>query len=264
MELVTIFEDDAVLAINKPAGITVNRSDTTTGEKTVQDLAEEYLGVKIPALSKVVNALEVKDASDDEVDTYDPKSAFYDRSGIVHRLDKETSGILLIAKTPEDFVGLQQEFKNREVHKTYLALAHGRLVPQTGEVNVPVGRLPWNRRQFGVLAGGRESKTRYTVTNYYRTDDKRREPVSLVKLEPVTGRTHQIRVHLQYLGHPIFSDFLYAGRKTQREDRKLLGRVFLHAAEISFLHPRTHERVTLAAPLPPELAKVMDHLVPVV
>lgn len=86
----------------------------------------------------------------------------------------------------------------------------------------------------------------------------------MVRLKPVTGRTHQIRVHLQYLGHPIFSDFLYAGRKTQREDRKLLERVFLHALEINFIHPKSEERVTFEAPLPPELASVMDHLVPIV
>ena len=137
-------------------------------------------------------------------------------------------------------------------------------MPEKGEINVPVGRLPWNRRQFGIVAGGRESVTFYEVMGYYRTDDKRREVVTLVKLRPITGRTHQIRVNLQYRGYPIFSDFLYAGRKTQREDRKLLERVFLHALEISFLHPRTNTRMELTAPLPSELEKVMDHLVPIV
>ena len=240
-ELISIiYEDGELLIINKPAGITVNNSDTTGGEVTVQDWAGKRLGI--------VSA-KVEDESD-----------FYKRSGIVHRLDKETSGILLIAKDEASFMHLQNQFKERTVKKTYYALAHGKVAPMRGEIRVPVGRLPWNRRQFGVVAGGREALTEYQVTGYYVTPGKRREQVSLVELKPLTGRTHQIRVHLQYLGHPIFSDFLYAGRKTQREDRKLLTRVFLHGARISFLHPRTQTLVTYEAPLPRELQSVMDHL----
>lgn len=268
MTIPIIFEDDVLLILNKPAGITVNRSQTTSGEVTVQDEVEEYLQLQKPNMEEIGSKSGEEGSDDSEVSEVrefeSPEQVFYNRSGIVHRIDKETSGILIVAKTVEAFVNLQAQFKNREVHKTYLALAHGRLVPATGEINVPVGRLPWNRRQFGIVAGGRESKTFYEVSGYYRTDDKRREVVSMVRLRPVTGRTHQIRVHLQYLGHPIFSDFLYAGRKTQREDRKLLDRVFLHALEISFIHPSTHERAEFSAPLPPELASVMDHLVPIV
>jgi 23S rRNA pseudouridine1911/1915/1917 synthase len=252
-ELNIVFEDTDLLVINKPAGITVNRSQTTAGEKTVQDVVEEYLHI-----GGVQTKNEESEGEEEEV------SDFIGRSGIVHRIDKETSGILLVAKNEESFVNLQAQFKQREVHKTYQALAHGRVAPEKGEINVPVGRLPWNRRQFGIVAGGRESVTFYEVMGYYRTDDKRREVVTMVKLKPITGRTHQIRVHLQYLGYPIFSDFLYAGRKTQREDRRLLERVFLHALEISFLHPRTNVRMDLKAPLPLELQKVMDHLVPIV
>lgn len=252
-ELVVLYEDTDLLVINKQAGITVNRSQTTMGEKTVQDLVEEYLKI-----GGIVAKNEDSEGDEEVV------SDFKGRSGIVHRIDKETSGILLIAKNEKAFVNLQSQFKQREVHKTYLALAHGRVAPEKGEINVPVGRLPWNRRQFGVVAGGRESITFYEVMDYYRTNDKKRDLVTMVKLKPITGRTHQIRVHLQYLGYPIFSDFLYAGRKTQREDRKLLERVFLHAAEISFLHPGTSVRMELIAPLPPELESVMDHLVPIV
>lgn len=235
-----IYEDGELLIINKPAGITVNNSDTTDGEVTVQDWSEKRLGI--------VSTKTIDD------------SDFYKRSGIVHRLDKETSGILLIAKDERSFVHLQNQFKERTVKKTYYALSHGKIAPMRGEIRVPVGRLPWNRRQFGVVAGGREALTEYQVTGYYVTADKRREQVSFVELKPLTGRTHQIRVHLQYLGHPIFSDFLYAGRKTQREDRKLLTRVFLHAGRISFLHPRTQMLVSFEAPLPKELQSVMEHL----
>lgn len=210
---------------------------------TVQDWAK-------PKIKGIENVLVDESSSD-----------FYKRAGIVHRIDKETSGILLIAKTEDAFTFLQQQFKERIVKKTYIALAHGKLVPQQGEIRVPVGRLPWNRRQFGIVAGGREALTEYTVRGYYRSTDKRKEQLSFVELNPLTGRTHQIRVHLQYLGHPIYSDFLYAGRKTQREDRKLLSRVFLHAARISFLHPQNQKTVMYEAPLSEELQRVMDQLV---
>lgn len=249
-----LYEDESLLLINKPAGITVNRSDTTVGQETVQDFTDKYLEKELVRPPAVMT----KDTNEEL------SSDFFLRSGIVHRLDKETSGILLVAKNKSVFAALQLEFKERRVHKTYRALAHGKVTPMTGEINVPVGRLPWNRRQFGVVAGGRESLTKYNVVGYFRTDDSRKEIVSLIELNPLTGRTHQIRVHLQYLGYPIFSDFLYAGRKTQREDRKLLERVFLHAAAISFIHPVTKKRVEFEAPLPQELEHVMDHLVPII
>lgn len=249
-----LYEDDALFLINKPSGITVNRSETTVGQETVQDFVEAYLQKELSHPISTTEGTEDEELSSD----------FYLRSGIVHRLDKETSGILMVAKNEQVFLALQLEFKERRVHKTYRALAHGKITPMIGEVNVPVGRLPWNRRQFGVVAGGRDSLTKYSVISYFRTNDKRKELVTFVELNPLTGRTHQIRVHLQYLGYPIFSDFLYAGRKTQREDRKLLGRVFLHAAGISFVHPVKNKRVEFEAPLPEELKHVMDHLVLVI
>lgn len=257
-EIGIVYEDDVLLIINKPAGITVNRSETTVGEVTVQDWVEDYL--KVPRVAQVSRVSQEENNSRDTRGTFDTRDTFYDRSGIVHRIDKETSGILLIAKTPGTFSALQAQFKERTVKKTYVALAHGKITPEKGEIHVPVGRLPWNRRSFGIVAGGREAVTVYTVIALYRTRDKRKEIVSLVELNPLTGRTHQIRVHLQYLGHPIFSDFLYAGRKTQREDRKVLGRVFLHAAKISFIHPRTSKQITFEAPLPSELQEVIDQL----
>lgn len=233
-----IFEDDDLIVINKPSGITVNRSETTKEGTTVQEWAE----------TKVLK---------DYDKTSDDLSDFYNRGGIVHRLDKETSGILLIAKNPKSFLELQRQFKERIVKKTYLALAHGNVTPSSGEINVPVGRLPWNRKQFGVVAGGREALTKYTVisSKYYET---LKEELSLVELYPETGRTHQIRVHLKYIGYPIFGDFLYAGRKTQRNDRKALSRVFLHAHKITFLHPTEGKEMTFVSPLPDELQQVID------
>lgn len=241
-----LHEDGSLLVLDKPAGVTVNRSETTIHHETLQDWVEKYL--TLPAYSPPE-----KKAGRDGV--YDPKDAFYQRAGIVHRLDKETSGIILIAKNPEAFLSLQAQFKERTVKKVYHALAHGRIIPAEGEIKAPVGRLPWNRKQFGIVAGGREAVTKYSILGYYR---KKGEQVSLVELYPETGRTHQIRVHLKYIGHPIYSDFLYGGRKTARNDRKGLSRVFLHAAKISFIHPNSGEGVTFASQLPDELTQFLQ------
>jgi 23S rRNA pseudouridine1911/1915/1917 synthase len=232
-----LYQDDDLLLIEKPAGITVNRAETTKGELTVQDWMEEQL-------------------KEQHLVFNEEQGEFFSRGGVVHRLDKETSGVLILAKNVAAFQKLQQQFKERVVKKVYVALAHGKIVPQTGEINVPVGRLPWNRKQFGIVPGGRESKTLYKVLQYYRSENNN-EGLSFVELYPHSGRTHQIRVHLKYIHHPIFADFLYAGRKTSRKDRELLPRVFLHAAEISFLHPTTGETVSFQSPLPSELKGVL-------
>lgn len=226
-----IFEDEDILVLDKPAGITVNKADTTKGERTMQDWLEGKYSRE----------------NDD--------SDFYKRAGIVHRLDKETSGILLVAKTPQAFVELQRQFKERIVKKTYLAFVHGIVKPEEGIINVPVGRLPWNRKQFGVVACGRESVTKYKARSNYTLYANR---YTLVELYPETGRTHQIRVHLKHIGHPIFGDPLYGGRKQARDDRKILFRVFLHAAKILFFHPKTGKEITFESQLPEELQKVLN------
>lgn len=239
MQIPIIYEDNDLLIIDKPAGMTVNRAETTRGEITIQDWAEEKLKIG-----------SVKSENAEEAD-------FYKRGGIVHRLDKETSGILIIAKNPQAFTRLQMQFKDRVVEKTYLALAHGKVIPDYGEINVPVGRLPWNRERFGIIPGGRESITKYTVKGFYNLGSSA-EVLSLLELHPKSGRTHQIRVHLKYLGYPIFSDYLYAGRKTARRDRKILPRVFLHAAKISFQHPVTDSVLSFESPLPKELQNILQ------
>jgi 23S rRNA pseudouridine1911/1915/1917 synthase len=247
MNIEILFEDEDLLIINKPAGITVNRAETTQNEITVQDWAEKHLGITYKASDKKYG---------DE--GWKPEDEFYQRGGVVHRLDKETSGALILAKNPQAFQEVQRQFKEREVKKVYQALAHGK-VPQEGEISVPVGRLPWNKKQFGIVPGGRESKTTYKVLCYYK-NTKTKEILSLVELYPQSGRTHQIRVHLKYIGHPIFSDFLYAGRKTARNDRKELARVFLHASQISFFHPQTKEQLTFHCPLAGELQELLKTL----
>lgn len=224
-----IFEDNDILILDKPAGITVNRSDTTKGN-TLQDWLQDKFQI-----------FNQKQVTGDEV--------FYQRTGIVHRIDKETSGILIVAKNREVFENLQKQFKDRIVKKTYIALSHGKMQGE-GEIKVPVGRLPWNRKRFGVLSGGRDAVTKYKVVKNLILNS---EPLTLLELYPQTGRTHQIRVHLKYLNHPVFADELYAGRKTARNDRKILPRLFLHAFKISFNHPKTGEKIEFKSDLPKEL-----------
>lgn len=230
-----IFQDQYLMVLDKPSGVTVNRSDSTKSEQTVQDFIEENL-------LSLENVL--------------PESDFYQRAGIVHRIDKETSGILLVAKNQKSFENLQAQFKERVVGKTYIALVHGNMLSDTGEIVVPVGRLPWNRKRFGVLAGGKEASTKYKVIERFEKGGG----FTLLSLNPKTGRTHQIRVHLKYAGHPIFADYLYAGRKTARADRQKLQRVFLHAREISLNHPATGKRIDFESPLPADLSDFLENL----
>ena len=243
-----LYEDQDIVVINKPAGIVVNRSETTKEDMTIQDWAENKIGITYKVSTR-------KYGDED----WNPEDEFYNRGGIVHRLDKETSGVLIIAKTPKAFVNLQKQFRERLVKKTYLALVHGTITPKEGEIHAPVGRLPWNRKRFGILPGGREAKTQYKVRSLFE-NPQTKEKLSLVALYPQSGRTHQIRVHLQHIHHPIFADSFYAGRKTARNDRKVLDRVFLHAAEIFFNHPVTEKEVSYTAPLPEELEEVIENL----
>ncbi len=239
-----LYEDDSLLLLCKPSEMTENRADTTGGGVTLQDFVEEYL-----QLSKGEPRLS---------DTYNAEEVFKSRAGIVHRLDKETSGVILVAKTLDTFQNLQAQFKNRTVKKTYTALVHGNVKPEEGEINAPVGRLPWNRMRFGVIANGREAVTKFKVqSSKFKVGN---EPLTLLELFPETGRTHQIRVHLKHISHPIFGDFLYAGRKSAREDRKILERVFLHASKISFKHPVTGGALTFDCPLTVELQDTLNRL----
>ncbi len=266
-----IFEDKDMIVLDKPSGMTVNNSDTARGEETVQGWIEKNFQ-KTQKAGKSDNqgmsSVEVSDYAGARSfpgtpgKVYNIEEEFYNRGGIVHRLDKETSGILLVAKNPESFGKLKQQFMSRTVKKTYTALAHGKIIPEKGEINAPVGRLPFNRTHFGVVAGGREALTYYSVISNYQfsISKKNIEVLTLSELYPQTGRTHQIRVHLKYLGHPIFSDELYAGRKTAREDRKYLPRLFLHASKISFNHPSTGKSIKIEIPLPQDLQTFLSNL----
>lgn len=234
-----IYSDSDFAVINKPAGMIVNNADTSRDVFTLQDFIKEKF------------KLEIKDQD---------VSEFQNRGGIVHRLDKETSGVIIVALNEESFKFLQQQFKDRTTVKEYLALCHGN-IKSGGEINVPIGRLPWNRMRFGVIPEGREAVTEFEVLKNYILEDKKiKEELTLVKVKPKTGRTHQIRVHMQYIGHPIFADSLYAGRKRYAFDKKFLNRHFLHASKLTIIPPKKNEPVTFEAPTSSELVALLDTL----
>ena len=223
-----IFEDSDLLVINKPAGWVVNDADSSRDLETVQ----KWL---ISAFDYPLN-----------------KSWEY-RAGIVHRLDKDTSGVLVVAKNEGAFAFLQREFKERRVEKQYLALVHGKM-EGVGEIDQPIARNPGNRRKFGVFPGGRGSVTKYQALQIF---ERNGQSYSLVACYPKTGRTHQIRVHLRHLGHSLVGDHVYAERKMIKKDRTLTERIFLHAQKISFFHLTSGKKVTFEAPLPIDLEEVI-------
>lgn len=234
-----IYKDEDIVVLNKPSGMIVNKADTAKNEYTVQDFIRDEF------LTRLVQS---------------STSDFFNRGGVVHRLDKETSGALIVALNEESFINLQRQFKEKKVSKEYTTLVHGKLVAE-GEINVPIGRLPWNRMRFGVIPQGRESYTSFKVVSYKTLKNgKKSEILSLVSVFPRTGRTHQIRVHMQYAGHPIFADSLYAGRKNISSDRKRLERHFLHASKITFIHPKTGKEMSFEIPLSPELVDFLGTL----
>lgn len=180
------------------------------------------------------------------------------RPGIVHRLDKDTTGCLVVAKHERALVALQKAFKTRAVEKTYLALVHGHPKKPEGRIETLYGRHPVHRQRFtGKVKEGKPAITVYRVRELF-------EGAALVELDLLTGRTHQIRVHLAESGHPLLCDALYgAGRKGKggvAEAQQVLGRQALHAWRLAFDHPRTGKRLTLEAPLPPDFEAALKVL----
>lgn len=191
--------------------------------------------------------------------TYEISKSIDERSGIVHRLDKETSGLLIVAKTSEVFRNLQEQFKTRKIGKEYLALVHGEVKDNKGHISAPVGRLPWNRERFGVIPSGKAAETDFSKGGIYK--DRNGNLYTLLRLFPKTGRTHQIRIHLKYLNHPIVSDTFYAGRKTSKRDRLWCERLFLHAGKICFIHPDGNKRVCIESDIALDLKNALSTLV---
>ena len=242
MKIKVLYEDSNILAIDKPSGILVHPAEGSKG-KTILDLFLK----KYPKLE------------------------------IVHRLDKDTSGLLLVAKTAAALENLQQQFAGREVKKEYLALVHGE-IKEPGVVEGGIGRNPGNREKFTVLeSGGKEAVTEYNPISNFKFQISNQAQIfnelnkiqmrklerlysggfTLVRCFPKTGRTHQIRVHLKYIGFPIVADEKYVGRKMYRLDKRFCPRQFLHAAKISFIHPERGERLEFESSLPEDLEKAL-------
>jgi 23S rRNA pseudouridine1911/1915/1917 synthase len=189
-----------------------------------------------------------------------PDSKFENRVGIVHRLDKDTSGLIVVAKNEAIHDALSEQFRRREVFKSYLALVHGETAETSGTIDAPIAREKHNRTKMSVRAHGRQALSLWKVRARF-------EKFTLLNVEIKTGRTHQIRVHLSYLNHPVVGDETYnAGRDKTVRDLEIrraitdLDRFFLHAEKLSFTHPETKEKMNFTAPLPPELTEFLEIL----
>ncbi len=236
-----IFEDNSILVVDKPAGLVVNRA-ASVGEPTLQDWIESR-----PVWQESIRTGLATGA------------VFRARSGVVHRLDKETSGVILVAKTETAFVSLTEQFARRQVKKKYLCLVHGLMEPSEGALSLPLARSRSDREKFKVAAGGRPAQTSWKVLKIYKSVKadgvitKGYRGFSLLEVKPKTGRTHQIRVHLNHLGHTVVGDLKYGGEKIHKQDSKWCPRQFLHAYQIEFLHPETGKTTLFTSNLPEDL-----------
>jgi 23S rRNA pseudouridine1911/1915/1917 synthase len=222
------YEDEDIIIINKPAGMVVHPApghERGTLVNAVLSHAPDLPGV-----------------------------GGEKRPGIVHRLDKDTSGLIVVAKHDVALRGVQRQFKQRSVRKVYLALVEGHIQPSEALIDAPIGRDPRQRKRMAVIPPNRSARARPAQTSYKLVD--RYGDFSLVACYPLTGRTHQIRVHLAFAGFPIVGDAIY-GRRKQRLPLK---RHFLHAAELTFRRPSDGESVTFRAELPPELQQLLEEL----
>lgn len=232
LPLAVLYEDACVAVIDKPAGMATHPAAGKRSGTVVNALLARF-----PQLAAVG----------------DPW-----RPGIVHRLDKETSGVLIVAKTVEALSALQGQFKARTVHKTYLALCVGWVQPESGVIRRPIARDPRHRQRMAVIAGGRAAATQFGVIETYALDDSQYR-YTLLRAHPLTGRTHQIRVHLAALGFPIVGDATYGSRKDLLT-RRFAPRHLLHAAAIEFVSPATGETVRVEAPLPADMHAALEQL----
>lgn len=230
MEIEVLYEDNETLVINKPVGLVVNRAGSVSSP-TVQDWIEKNYQFSITNFQK--------------------DKLFIDRSGVCHRLDKETSGCLLIAKNPEALRYYLKLFKKRELTKEYTALVHGRVEPNEGTVALPLQRSRFDRKKWRVHYEGKRAETSWTVLKRYRYENTEhwKNALTYLRLNLKTGRTHQIRVHLSFLGWPVFADEKYLNKELAVRDREFLSHHFLHAERISFTS-FSGEEIKVEAPLP--------------
>lgn len=218
-----LYEDDDLLVLDKPPGLTVHPAPGHPRGTLVNALLAHC-----PHLTGIGGSL---------------------RPGIVHRLDKDTSGLMVVAKSDLAHHHLSQQFKAGAVTKRYLALVEGRLAPVEGAIEAPVGRDPAHRQRMAVVAQGKAALTRYRVLRYL-------SGYTLVEVTPATGRTHQIRVHLAAIGHPLVGDPVY-GKKSP-----LVGRQFLHASYLAFRLPDSNHSIEFRSELPPDLKAALEAIAP--
>jgi 23S rRNA pseudouridine1911/1915/1917 synthase len=231
LPLEVIYEDADLVVVNKPAGMATHPG---AGVKS---------GTLVNALLHHVGTLS--------------RSGGELRPGIVHRLDRMTSGLVVVAKNDQAHTNLTEQFKAHQVLKTYLALAHGKVREDAGTIRKPVGRDPWHRVRM--RAGGLRARPAQTTYRVIR----RFSAFTLLEVVPRTGRTHQIRVHLASLGHPVVGDTLYGAPSritVGGREQKTLERNFLHAARLEFRHPRSGAPLSFQAPLPADLEEFLGRL----
>ena len=222
-----LYEDSFIIALNKPAGMVVHPAPGHSRGTLVHALLHHCQD-----LEGIGGEL---------------------RPGIVHRLDKDTSGVILVAKTESTLNGLQDQFKQRKTEKTYEAIVAGIPHPSSGTINTPIGRHPTHRKKMKAdVKGGRSAVTHYETL-------KTLQGAAHLRIRIETGRTHQIRVHLASIGHPVLGDSVY-GKKTTPSAKVQAGRHMLHAASIQFVHPESGAEMTLHAPLPPDFSTVLRQL----
>lgn len=239
-----LFEDDSLLVVDKPAGMVVHEG---AGENA--NLLTDWITNERPA---------IVEAFKDE-----PAEEYY-RPGIVHRLDKDTSGIIMIAKTPTVKSALQGLFKEHSIEKIYTTLVYGEPNPAEGRIETTIARNPQRKREMAVsfTEKGKGAKTDYKTLKNYRVKHKGDlHPVSLVEVTLHSGRMHQIRVHMKYKGWPVIGDQTYKTKPSARVSGELgIDRQFLHASSISFTHPVTGEIIAVKSPLPVDLQAVLDRV----
>ena len=234
-----IYADDDIIVVSKPAGMPVHEAKHSTDRTLVDWLLERFPEIE-----------SVGDVPADEA-----KAIHLYRPGIVHRLDKLTSGVMVVARNQESFLRLKELFQSRAVVKVYLALVCGRLKERRGTITGALGRLASSPTKMGILGarGGirmpKEAVTEYAVLEQFYN-------VALLEVRPRTGRMHQIRVHLASIGHPVAGDVVYGGTKVCFKE---LGRQFLHAATLSFAF-REGQMLSFSAELPKELGEVLERL----
>jgi len=226
--LTILYEDADLLVVDKPAGLTVHPA----------------VGVRRGTLAAALLAYRPELAGVGEPE----------RPGIVHRLDRDTSGLLVVAKSEAARAALARQWKERQVEKGYLALVCGRLEPPQGVIDAPIGRDPRHRQRMAVVEDGRAARTAYRVRRYLPAGQAGRDTYSLVEVTPSTGRTHQIRVHFAALGHPLVGDRVY-GRPSP-----ILRRQFLHADRLAFRHPIDGRPLDFESPLPEDLRQALERL----